>query len=206
MPRQQQVRRQQAARRAVQRGQRRTRQQGKKRLRKGIYLAISGIIAALVIVSLFLPSTLSNRASAPRGPGQVFDELPADHISEGTRYDKYNSVPPTSGPHWASVESWGIHTEPMPNELQVHNLEHGGVLIQYNTQDTGLITKLEEFARKQSGFPCYLVVAPYPDMSFPVALTAWGVRDVMDMYDEPRIQAFVDAYLNQGPEKVACVP
>ena len=93
-------------------------------------------------------------------------------------------------------------------------------MIQYNTEDLEPIRKLRQFARSQSNFPCYLIVAPYPDMSSTIALTAWpgkpgtltsdstylpGVLDTMEAYDEERLQAFVDAYRGQGPERVPCV-
>ena len=44
----------------------------------------------------------------------------------------YNSNPPTSGPHLPYIAPWGVHTEPISKELQVHNLEDGGVMVQYN--------------------------------------------------------------------------
>ena len=41
-------------------------------------------------------------------------------------------APPTSGPHYSQLADWGIHDEPISNELQVQNLEDGGVMVQYN--------------------------------------------------------------------------
>ncbi len=200
-------RRRQAARQADQREQRRARQQGRKRLRRWLYLGASGVIAILITISLFLPSMTRGRTTTTKnGPGETFAILPATHIPDTTTYDNYNSVPPTSGPHWDVAAPWGISTEPVPNERQVHNLEHGGVMIQYNTTDTVLVSDLEKFAEKQTNYPCFLLVAPYPDMTYPVAVTAWGVRDTMTAYDEARLQAFVDAYRDKGPETVACVP
>jgi len=201
------ARRQQAAKQADLREQRRNRQEAKKRLRRWAYLVVSAVIGVLIIISLFLPSTLGNRATpATSGPGESFPILPAEHIPNTQTYDNYNSVPPTSGPHWETEAPWGISATAIPNERQVHNLEHGGVVIQYNTTDTDLISKLEDFAKRQTNYPCYLLVAPYPSMSFPVAMTAWGYRAILETYDEARLQAFVDAYKNQGPEKVACTP
>ena len=56
----------------------------------------------------------------------------------------YNTRPPTSGPHLDSLARWGIHLQPIADELQVHNLEDGGVLVQYNCRDCDdLIRKLE---------------------------------------------------------------
>ena len=51
------------------------------------------------------------------------------HIQPGQPHERYNSLPPTSGPHYPFTAPWGISSEPIPEELQVHNLEHGGVFI-----------------------------------------------------------------------------
>ena len=172
---------------------------------------LAGILAVTLLG--LLVSSCSN------GPGEKFPNLGTRHIPEIEIFDGYNSVPPTSGPHWLAPAAWGIYGEPLPNERQVHNLEHGGVMIQYNTEDLGLIRQLRRFAQKQPNFPCHLIVAPYPDMPFTIALTAWpgkpstspsgptyldGVRDTMDAYDEERLQEFVDAYRAKGPERVPC--
>ncbi len=200
--------RQRAARQAEQREQRRDRQHAKRRVRRWLYLGASGVIAILITVSLFLPSLDPGNRSGDRsdGPGETFSILPAAHIPNTTNYDQYNSVPPTSGPHWDSSAPWGVYTTPVPNERQVHNLEHGGVLIQYKSEDAGLISQLEQFAKRQVSYPCYLVVAPYPNMSTTIAVTAWGVRETMETYDEAKLQAFADAYRNRGPEQVGCNP
>ena len=143
-------------------------------------------------------------SSCSSGPGEKFPDQGAQHIADEQSFTGYSNAPPTSGPHWGASAPWGIYSEPLPNERQVHNLEHGGVMIQYNAEDQNLITQLRRFAQKQSNFPCFLVVAPYPDMQFTVAVTAWDVRDTMDSYDEERLQEFVDAYRNKGPERLPC--
>lgn len=209
--------------RAAQREERRDRHERRGRYRKLGYIAISGVIAVLVIISLFLPSLpgRTGRSNLGEGPGEKFASLEPNHLPEGTPYNQYNSVPPTSGPHWGIPAPWGISTAPIPNERQVHNLEHGGVIIQYNSQNAELISQLEAFVKEQTNSPCYLILAPYPDMSYTIAATAWpgipatppakprylsGVRDTMEAFDKARLQAFVDFYRNQGPERVDCVP
>ena len=143
-------------------------------------------------------------ASCSSGPGEKFPDQGNQHIADEQSFTGYSSAPPTSGAHWSRPAHWGIHSESLPNERQVHNLEHGGIMIQYNTENQALITQLQRFAQKQSNFPCFLVVAPYPDMQFTVAVTAWGVLDTMGSYDEERLQEFVDAYQNKGPERLPC--
>ena len=142
-------------------------------------------------------------------PGEKFPDMGDQHIADTATFLEYNSTPPTSGPHWGSSSTtpapWGIYTTPVPNERQVHNLEHGGVMIQYNTEDQNLITQLRQFTQRQPSFPCFIILAPYPDMPFTIAVTAWGVRDTMEAYDELRLQEFVNAYREEGPEQVFCI-
>ena len=88
--------------------------------------------------------------------------LSAFHISETDTFAGYNSIPPTSGTHWAVPAEWGIYDEPVPNERQVHNLEHGGVMIQYNTDHAALIEGLKTLARNLPGFPACVIVAALP--------------------------------------------
>ena len=184
-------------------------------------IPVSGRLRARVtgVISMALLAAVLSACSGGSGPGEQFPSLSPDHLPDGTTYDAYNSVPPASGPHWDVPAPWGIYGVPIPNERQLHNLEHSGVMIQYNTEDLELIRKLRQFARDQPNFPCYLIVAPYPDMDVTIALTAWpgkpgtlssgstylsGVLDTMEAYDEERLQAFVDAYRGKGPERVLC--
>ena len=44
---------------------------------------------------------------------------------------KWNSSPPTSGPHYGQTAVWGSYDEEVPLVQTVHNLEHGGVVIHY---------------------------------------------------------------------------
>ena len=88
----------------------------------------------------------------------------------------------------------------------MHNLEHGGVAILYDTDNEELIVQLENLARQQRRYPCYLIVAPYPSMQNTIALTAWGAILYFEDYDEGPMQEFIDFYRNQGPEQFSCEP
>ena len=175
---------------------------------------------SLWFISLASLGFLLTACSGESTPGERFPSLVAQHIRINEDFNGYNSIPPTSGPHWPVPAPWGIYIDPVPNERQVHNLEHGGVIIQYNTDDSELIKRIWQFARRQPGFPCHIIVAPYPDMNFTIAATAWpgkpavtvggspkyldGARDTMDTLDVNRLQLFIDAYRNRGPERIPC--
>jgi uncharacterized protein DUF3105 len=115
--------------------------------------------------------------------------------SPGEPHPPYTSSPPTSGPRLAYIADWGIHRVPVPLELQAHNLEHGGVLLQYNCPQgcPDLVERLEALARERD----LVLVAPYPWMDARLALTAWGRLEILDGYDETRVRAFLDTYLGR---------
>ena len=129
-------------------------------------------------------------------PGQFVPSLGNQHIDPnevGLR--SYNSDPPTSGPHLPGIANWGVHETPIPKELQVHNLEDGGVVVQYNCDQTSpecktLVEKLAQIVRRYES----AILAPYPGMSHKIALTAWSRIDKFNEFDEKRIVAFIDAY------------
>ena len=114
------------------------------------------------------------------------------HIAkEDSPHEPYNSDPPTSGPHLPYIAPWGVHTRPIPQPLQVHNLEDGGVLVQYNCDCPELVEKLRAIVQR---YTHYVILAPYPTMKSRIALTAWTRIDAFDEFDEKRIVRFVKAY------------
>jgi len=144
-------------------------------------------------------------------PGRAVPLLGNRHIvSPGTPHEPYNSDPPTSGPHVRWVAPWGVHKVPIPLEVQVHNLEDGGVVVQYKcpTPCPDLVAKLEALTKRPDllampkaqvnpqGPPAIrLVVAPYPMMKPLIALTAWGRIETLDGYDDAKILRFIKAYI-----------
>ncbi|HEX9445900.1 MAG TPA: DUF3105 domain-containing protein [Candidatus Binatia bacterium] len=131
-------------------------------------------------------------------PGQFVKSLGNRHITQGELgLTKYNSDPPSSGPHVPQIATWGIHPDPVPKEYLVHNLEDGGVVINYNCTAAApdckaLVAKLESIVRKYD----HVVLSPYPGMSNKIALTAWTRLDKFDEFDEPRIARFIEAYIH----------
>ena len=127
-------------------------------------------------------------------PGAKLEDQGNAHIQMATEpHPPYNSDPPTSGPHLPYIAPWGIHTEPIPRELQVHNLEDGGVVVQYRCTAPcpDLAAKLAEIVRR---YETQVILAPYPEMRTRIALTAWTRLDAFDDFDEARIVRFIRAY------------
>jgi len=132
-------------------------------------------------------------------PGAFVKSLGNRHISEAeVGLIHYNSDPPTSGPHLPMIANWGIHQEPIKKELQVHNLEDGGVIVQYNcpparSECKPLIEKLAGVVRR---YGKNVILAPYPGLKEKIALTAWSRIDKLDDFDEDRIVRFIEAYIH----------
>ena len=131
-----------------------------------------GLLAFLFIVALFAPSLQFSIGST--GAGTAGTSVPDQgggnlHMPRGDEHPPYNSVPGTSGWHYSDSGApiaWGIYNEFIPDEVLVHNLEHGGVGIHYNcptaapaatttaTDPDGcdfLIRQLESLARQVEG-------------------------------------------------------
>ncbi len=75
----------------------------------------------------------------------------------------------------------------------MHNLEDGGVLVQYNCPQgcPDLVDKLRSIV---SSYNQQVILAPYPGKDRRIALTAWGWIDKFDEFDEQRIVRFIKAY------------
>jgi len=86
----------------------------------------------------------------------------------------YDSMPPTSGPHWSDAgapSQTGVHSTQIPDEEQVHNLEHSHVIIHYRDVSSDLRRKLEALVSIDAR---RIIVEPYATMKYEVAFTAWG--------------------------------
>lgn len=168
--------------------------------KKIVFLAIAislTVIFALIIV--FTDNSTSPKTSNEKTVQEVAIQG-RDHVKPGETHPPYNSLPPTSGWHYASTSKWGISDEQIIDEIQIHNLEHGGIMVQYKPDiDKATLDQLKGIV---SGYKSKVVLAPYPKLDTNIALTAWGRIDKFDQFDKDRIVKFIDAYKNKGPENV----
>ena len=189
------------------REERRTRQAAKKRTKRWIFIVVVGTAAVAIIAGLFMPQFLNrgptDLTDGRSGPGVHPSIQPAQHIVRGQAHPDYNSVPATSGWHYSDAGApitWGTHSSFIPEEVLLHNLEHGGIAIQYDPNlDPGIIASIESYAEKLPGYPACVVVAPYPGLESPIAMTAWGAMILKDSLDT-EINSFFESYANKGPE------
>jgi hypothetical protein len=91
---------------------------------------------------------------------------------------------------------WGIHRIPVLWEVQVHNLEDGGVIIHYRC-DRPCPETVAALERLVGDYPTQVLVTPEPRISTAFVLTAWGRITTMDAWDEGVVRRFIDAYRGQ---------
>jgi Protein of unknown function (DUF3105) len=151
-----------------------------------------GALAVAVILVVGAAGWLYARVWAPL-PGEFVQSLGNAHIQAAeTPHQPYNSDPPTSGPHLPYIAPWGVHGKPLAKELQVHNLEDGGVVVNYRPDCEAQV--LEPLKTVVGRYADHVVLAPYPGLDRCIALTAWTRIEKLDQFDERRVSRFIDAY------------
>ncbi len=159
------------------------------------------IVASVVVLLVIGVATFFVFRAGADTPGTRMPDQGNRHIPTPTApHEPYNSDPPTSGPHLPYIAPWGIHTRPIPLELQVHNLEDGGVLVQYSCDCPEIVRKLADIVRR---YEKSVILAPYPSVKSRIALTAWTRIETLNEVDDTRITRFIDAYrgIDHHPER-----
>jgi len=154
------------------------------RWRPAMMLGVAAVVVGVVV------GYLAYRVAADLPGIQLADQGNRHLGSAREPHEPYNSNPPTSGPHLPYIAPWGVHTRPIQPELQVHNLEDGGVLVQYSCECPDLVAKLRTLVER---YDKHVILAPYPDMKSRIALTAWTRLETLGDLDEKRITRFIDA-------------
>lgn len=143
-------------------------------------------------------NSMSSPNSSANSSMSSFADLGGGHLREGDPTPNYNSSPATSGPHAPSSTACGIYAEEIPDVVQVHNLEHGTVVVQYLPDLDGAgLSRIQEFAREKD---THILVAPREDLTHPVVVTGWTKMLRLETADFDVIGAFYDRFARRGPE------
>jgi hypothetical protein len=139
-------------------------------------------------------------AEAMRAAGCTYQTSKAEgreHVRDGTKV-KYKTFPPTSGNHYAVPVVWNAYDAPIEQERVVHNLEHGGIVIQYG-KDVPQAT-IDELRQEYQSDPNGLVLAPLPSLGNVIAFTAWTHLAKCPAFNKGAFETFRDAFRAKGPE------
>jgi hypothetical protein len=186
-----------------------------------IFSAAGLVILGAVIAFLAFGSGGGSSAISSKNCRETsYPGLQPKHLSSPDAKVNYNSFPPSSGPHFQSPAPWGIYEEPVKQTILVHNLEHGGVIVQYGDVGSDAISKLRSFYQDD---PYGLVVVPYPKLGKKFALTSWnepaykaegdfkgvdpgkGYVLMCSKFDSNAFARFRDAHRNKAGERYSSV-
>ncbi len=146
------------------------------------------------------PSSTPTLANAQSNAATEIPSQGRQHIAPNATHPAYNSTPATSGWHYAGEAQWKAYDEPVPYELQVHNLEHGGVIIHYHPDRITSKEVLDALYLSLKKEYKKVILVPDTQLSTAYVLTSWTWIDSFDVYDEGRIRAFVTEHYNDAPE------
>ena len=136
------------------------------------------------------------------GRGHIFANAPYS----GT----YSVVPATSGPHWAGPTTpagvpaparWGRYDTVLPDEVLIHNLEHGGIGLHYDCVG-GCHEIVNALADIIPSNPSQYIMSPYPGLPSKIAITAWRHHLYLDEVDLGEIIRFIKENQDQAPESI----
>jgi Protein of unknown function (DUF3105) len=186
---------------------------------------LGGVVAALVVAGVLFaavgrggagPDEASVRADlgAAGCTLQAVNAQPGRHSLTADGTAKWNTDPPTNGPHFGFDASgnlgtvvWGAYDEPLQLARVVHNLEHGGIYIFYGDEvSEAVVDQLRGFYDDHKNGT---LLAPYPKLGDKVALGAWvsegegakGYLAKCSGFDEGAFSSFFDAFQFKGPER-----
>jgi hypothetical protein len=188
------------------------------------FLLVGGV-GLIVIVVVVIAINLSG-GSSTGGPGaalaaagcQLFEPAEVqvtaenNHVLELPEGFEYNTFPPSQGPHHPQTLLFGVFPEPVAQLNLVHNLEHGGMYVQYGDQVSP--EDVAEISSWWEADPNGLVVAPLPELGENIALGAWTTPEEQNYddslgrlayctgFDQAAFDAFKGSYRGLGPERI----
>ena len=169
---------------------------------KKVIVGIVALTILIIVGGVWLSGNKSAKNNEKLSKVMMGEKIPdqgGEHVAKGTPHIAYNSNPPTSGPHWAGVAGGGVKNEIVPDELVLHSMEHGAVVVWYR-EDLAQsdVDKIKETFNNASGKKMMLA---RKDLDVPVALTSWGYLLKLQTIDEAKIKEFIETNNNRAPEK-----
>lgn len=114
---------------------------------------------------------------------------------------QYGSDLPTSGVHDPKWVYPGVYDTVQRREKLVHSLEHGMVVIYYDSPGAEVLKTVTAWAQLYNNPWSGVVLAPKPGLGETLVLTAWNRLLRLERFDVNAAAAFVDAFRGRGPEK-----
>jgi hypothetical protein len=178
--------------------------------------AVAGAVALVAVTTLFAAGrggVSADPTAALKKAGCTYKIVTAAkagvHINNLNAKPNWNTFPPSNGPHYPVPAVWGFYTDPVPLIQAVHNLEHGGIEIEWgNKVPRAEIGKIRRF---YDDSPNAMLAFPLRKRSNKIALVAWtqkpgesrgqGRIAECTRFNQPAFKAFRNAFRGQGPER-----
>lgn len=186
-------------------------QRRRARARRRKKFLISGavvlVVAAVAGFSIFRSVTSRARfreaaAAAGCSPIEEIEDKGAQHVQADPGPESYNSTPATSGPHGPLAE-WGSQPELLAPYQYVHNMEHGGVVIQYQGLSDAEIEELED---NVDSYREGVIAMPNDELDTALAMGAWARLQTCEKFSIPAVESFIGLRCGKGPEKINSCP
>ena len=175
-------------------------QQRRQQMRNNLIWGVLGA-GILAIIGLFVWQGVRPRA------GEDIPIMTSTHIEVDSDPGKYNSDPPTSGPHYPNEAQVGFYDSNIyqyPVGYLVHNLEHGYIIFWYNCaslSESACSELKSQIKAVMDGVNNVKVIAyPWDSIDAPVVMTSWGRLQKMETFDASQARAFYKTNLNRSPE------
>jgi Protein of unknown function (DUF3105) len=191
--------------------QRRREQERKAAQRRNlITIGVAAVVAILVVGLIVQQRNAPAADAADFGvsaseagclPIEHFKPLKGIHVVPGQPHAQYNSVPPTSGPHYAQplgpIDPGYYSVAQIPEKV-VHNLEHGNIVIWYNPNAPEQVTS--DIRAAVNEVPGYTVAVPYNNLKpgYDVAITAWAQLQFCKQISKQVVDDFRTKYQGKG--------
>lgn len=154
-------------------------------------IGVGGALVGLVLLFIFI--TLNNQPDTNIEGLQAYPNQERGHTTEPVAYPQ---SPPVGGAHHPAWQNCGVYAQPLANQNGVHSLEHGAVWITYQPDlPAAELAKLQALTRQSN----FRLLSPYPDLSSPIVLSAWGYQLQVEQADDPRLAAFIENF-EQSPQ------
>lgn len=156
-------------------------------------------------VTTLAPNAFPVQVPSGRACSDVLDPPGGDdtaHVETLAEIDNVTTDPPTSGKHFGEWAEARIYSDPVHDGNQIHNLEHGHVVIQYRDIPDEQIGAIKAVVEAD---PRMVLMAPRPTMPWVLALTSWGKIQVCKVSPPDAggmVRAFVTGNRDNAPESI----
>ena len=132
------------------------------------------------------------RVEVPPGRG-------GGHLAPGQGH-VYDARFPTSGIHHRDPVDPGFFRAHQPATKLVHSVEHGHIVIYYDSPGAEAMGLLEDWTSLYGGHWDGVIATPSAGLGKAVVLTAWRRILRLDEFDPAAAAAFIDQFRGRGPE------